>query len=317
MRLEYIPEYDIALNYQDTLPGVFKVKYENNRVFIPRAGLIYKVNQNNIVKLLYGKGVKQPSFIQVSDIPKDTSDLNESTLTSLELNFLNTTRGGSGRKTWSNQVNFSLFHNQLDSLIERFSEADQETDDISYFSVNQGRIRTWGGELTNQFNFNKLQLSLSYTFQTSTNSTNFTTRPNINGEIVVDTTNIIPNTQYSPQHLGYANLIWEISDHLSLGTKLRYVGSMFSEYNTGWNEDLQATIGYDESNGKLKEARDYLMADAQLSITNLWDRLRIDLNVKNIFDTNFRIPYGSNTLWASQGMMGRGRWFMLTAKYSF
>ena len=221
VRLEYIPEYDIALNYQDTLPGVFKVKYENNRVFIPRAGLIYKVNQNNIVKLLYGKGVKQPSFIQVSDIPKDTSDLNESTLTSLELNFLNTTRGGSGRKTWSNQVNFSLFHNQLDSLIERFSEADQETDDISYFSVNQGRIRTWGGELTNQFNFNKLQLSLSYTFQTSTNSTNFTTRPNINGEIVVDTTNIIPNTQYSPQHLGYANLIWEISDHLSLGTKLR------------------------------------------------------------------------------------------------
>ena len=304
VRLEYIPEYDIALNYQDTLPGVFRVKYENNRVFIPRAGLIYKVNQNNIVKLLYGKGVKQPSFIQVSDIPKDTSDLNESTLTSLELNFLNATRGGSGRKTWSNQVNFSLFHNQLDSLIERFSG-------------NQGRIRTWGGELTNQFNFNKLQLTLSYTFQTSTNSTNFTTRPIINGEIQEDTTNIIPNTQYSPQHLGYANLIWEISDHLSLGIKLRYVGSMFSEYNTDWDADLQAPVGYDESNGKLKEARNYLMADAQLSITNLWDRLRVDLNVKNIFDTNFRIPYGSHTSWASRGMMGRGRWFMLTAKYSF
>ncbi len=61
----------------------------------------------------------------------------------------------------------------------------------------------------------------------------------------------------------------------------------------------------------------YLMADAQLSITNLWDRLRIDLNVKNIFDTDFHIPYGSNTSWASRGMMGRGRWFMLTAKYSF
>ena len=39
--------------------------------------------------------------------------------------------------------------------------------------------------------------------------------------------------------------------------------------------------------------------------------------MKNIFDTNFRIPYGSHTSWASRGMMGRGRWFMLTAKYSF
>ena len=317
VRFEYIPEYDIALNYRDALPGGFKVKYENNTVFIPRAGLIYKANQNNIVKLLYGKGVKQPSFVQTSDIQLDTSDLKESTLTSLELNFLNTTRGGSGRKTWSNQVNFSLFHNQLNGLIERFSEVDQESDDISYFSVNQGRIITWGVELTNQFNFNKLQLSLSYTFQTSTNSTNYTTRPIINGTVVVDTTNIIPNTQYSPQHLGYANLIWKISDHLSLGTKLRYVGSMFSEYSTDYIDTLQVTVGYDESNGKIKETRDYLMADAQLSITNLWDRLRIDLNVKNIFNTNFRIPYGSNTSWASRGMIGRGRWFMLTAKYSF
>ena len=92
---------------------------------------------------------------------------------------------------------------------------------------------------------------------------------------------------------------------------------MFSEYKTDWDAELQAPVGYDESNGKLKETRNYLMADAQLSITNLWDRLRVDLNVKNIFDTNFRIPYGSHTSWASRGMMGRGRWFMLTAKYSF
>ena len=318
VRLEYIPEYDIELNYRADVSGEFGVKYENNMVLIPRAGLIYKVNQNNIVKLLYGSGIKQPSFIQVSDRKEDINELNQSTLTSLELNFLNTTRSGEGRKYWTNQVNFSLFYNQLDSLIERFSEVDIVTGNISYSSGNQGQISTLGGELTNQFNFNKLQISLSYTFQTSTNSTNFKTYPIINGTVQVDSTNLIPKTQYSPQHLGYANLIWEISDHLSLGTKLRYVGSMFSEYKTDWDADLQDIIGYDESSGKLKEASGYLMADAQLSITNLWDRLRIDLNVKNIFDTDFHIPYGSNnTSWASRGMMGRGRWFMLTAKYSF
>ena len=98
VRLEYIPEYDIELNYRGDVSGEFGVKYENNMVLIPRAGLIYKVNNNNILKLLYGSGIKQPSFIQVSDRQEDINKLNQSTLTSLELNFLNTTRFGEGQE---------------------------------------------------------------------------------------------------------------------------------------------------------------------------------------------------------------------------
>ena len=317
VRLEYIPEYDIELNYRGDVSGEFGVKYENNMVLIPRAGLIYKVNKNNIVKLLYGSGIKQPSFIQVSDRQEDINKLNQSTLTSLELNFLNTTRFGEGRKSWTNQVNFSLFYNQLDALIERFSEVNILTGNISYSSGNQGQINTLGGELSNQFNFKKMNISFSYTFQLSNNLTEYNTYPlNSNGivEIDVDT---VENTQYSPRNLIYANLIWKFSDRLEMGAKLRYVDNMFSEFKTDWDVSLQETVGYDVSNGKIIEAPAYVMVDAQASIKNLWGKLRIDLNVKNILNTSPRIPYGSNTSWASQGMIGRGRWFMLSAKYLF
>ena len=81
---------------------------------------------------------------------------------------------------------------------------------------------------------------------------------------------------------------------------------MFSEFKTDWDVSSQETVGYDESNGKIIDAPAYVMVDAQASIKNLWGKLRIDLNIKNILNTSPRIPYGSNTSWASQGMIGRG-----------
>ena len=104
-----------------------------------------------------------------------------------------------GKKSWTNQVNFSLFYNQLDALIERFSEVDILTGNISYSSGNQGQINTLGGVI-NQFNFKKMNISFSYTFQLSNNLTEYNTYPlNSNGivEIDIDT---VENTQYSPRN---------------------------------------------------------------------------------------------------------------------
>jgi hypothetical protein len=321
VRMEFIPEYDIERNYDNngdaTSPGtVYEINFNSKPVYIPRGGLIYKINKQNILKLLYGQGIKQPSFIQVSDQNSNISELKPSTISSFELNFLNTigSRRDSVKRNdrfWTNQINFSLFYNELDQLIERFSKYDAGS--FVYSSRNQGQIKTFGVELTNQFSFNdQLKVAVSYTVQSSENRTEYTDSVNVLGNAV--STAVLENVQYNPVSLAYANVIWKISDIISVSSKLRYVGSMYSEFNSGFDTTGQV-LGY---TGIIEKTDPYFIADAQLSFTNLLnDKLRIDLNVKNIFDQGFHIPFGENTSWANRGMMGRGRWFMFSAKYAF
>ena len=117
------------------------------------------------------------------------------------------------------------------------------------------------------------------------------------------------------KNLAYANLIWKISDNFELGSKIRYVGSMYSEFIIDFDDVTKEAQGY---NGIIRESPNYFICDVQLSIVQLLNkRLRIDLNGKNLLGANFRIPFQQNNAWANRGMTGRGRWFMLTAKYSF
>ncbi|MFT5819821.1 MAG: outer membrane receptor for ferrienterochelin and colicins [Crocinitomix sp.] len=322
IRMEIIPPYELdkKLNYDYSLNDLGEItgwKTDTiiasslSTVFIPRVGLIYKVNDQNIVKLLYGNGVKQPSFGQISD----EGSLDASRLNSFEINYLNKFTKKNGEDyLWANETNISLFYNKIKGLIDRTSIQDPNTNEFNFISKNQGVINTFGAEFTNKFKLREeLILSLSYTFQISENKTEYVAEINPDTQEIISK-KFLENTAFSPVSLAYASLSWQPRDWLSIGTKFRYVGAMYSEFNTKLN--VEGTVpGYD---GILEQAEQYIIGDVQISYTNILDdKLRINFNVKNIFNKQFHYPYGSNTSWAEKGMMGRGRWFMLSVKYSF
>ena len=128
------------------------------------------------------------------------------------------------RRKWRNDINVSLFYNNLTGLVERFSLFNSATGLYDYISLNQGEVETFGVELTNTLQFNQnLRFTASYTFQKSNNFTTYVAS-------VDGTEGVLENVQYSPSSLAYANLIWKISDYFEFGSKIRYVGSMFSEF---------------------------------------------------------------------------------------
>ena len=328
VRMEYIPQYDIEIT--DTLNRINT--FNAPPIFIPRAGLIYRLNEKNIFKLLYGQGIKQPTFVNISE----NTNLSESRLGSFEINYLNTILPKDVNKRWRNDINVSLFYNSLNGLIERFSIYLPETKDYDYSSSNLGQIKTFGLEFSNTFKYkDKLRLSVSYTFQKSNNFTPYISSSKVvagkYSNTNIQDTSILENVEYSPVSLGYANLIWKISNSFEIGVKARYVGSMFSKFQTGlidssppevFEEYAAPQVGDEEIaqgyNNIIREAPGYFIFDAQVSVTNIFkSRFRIDLNVKNILNKEFRIPYTGNNSWADRGLMGRGRWFILSAKYYF
>jgi outer membrane receptor protein involved in Fe transport len=348
VRMEVIPSYDIEYKFgYDPTTGVTDkdTTYTTpfSTVLIPRGGFIGRINPRNIIKLMYGQGLKQPSFGQISD----GLALNESKLHSFELNYLNYIRDKSSTKrkqtdslqnnqfvnsasrtgppTWALETNVSVFYNVLNNLIDRYS-IRQDDGSFIFRSENIGQINTLGAEASFRLTlFNKLTFSVGGTFQYSDNNTEYAaTIDNITNEVVSTTTLSI--TPYSPSLLANANLTYLIRDSLqigefplgeiSIGTKFRYVGTMYSEITPEAINTVGSIVelGYDP----LQTDR-YVVGDVQLSLTNIGKNkgLNINFNVKNMFNTQFHYPYGSNTSWATNGMMGRGRWFMFSVKYSF
>ena len=172
-RLEKPLPYDISIYFRNTdtttnyvdpptkLSYMYKpVNYAN---LIPRLAAIYSIN-NNSIKLLYGKAIKQPSSSSNSIMIFSNQDeiLKPSEIQTYELNYI-------GNISKNYIINISLFRNELKNLITRVNILDPN-EGVIVGTANTGKLETKGLEIGIQSElFYKLNIDLSFTYQQSKN----------------------------------------------------------------------------------------------------------------------------------------------------
>ena len=120
VRLEQMPNYKIkrvlagGTQYSSRSEAVYDA---DNIDFIPRLAVLYSLNNQNIIKFLYGKAINRPSFLQnaISSFDKLHGNLQPEDINTIELNYIS--------NFFSKiTINLNVFHNTLNNLITRMVE---------------------------------------------------------------------------------------------------------------------------------------------------------------------------------------------------
>ncbi|UCH93045.1 MAG: TonB-dependent receptor [Candidatus Aminicenantes bacterium] len=290
--VEQTPEYTLEERIGDyilsTSTSTFATFSQTKAEFIPRFALIYSLNQQNILKFLYGKAFNRPSFLQNLDllINSEFPPLEPETIQTFELNYI-------GFLSSDFTIRLSVFRNILNNLIYR--TIISSGGEWFYYHANVGEMTTTGLEFTLQIEpFNNLRLELSGTYQD--------TKDKRAGFEDI-------NVAYSPKFLGYFNASYFINKNISLAVTGNYVDEMEAYYD----DTLPVP-------GRLGEKVDsYLLMGANLRIRNLFGTgMFINFRCSNLLDQEIHYPAtANNSLFASRGTIGRGRSFLLTMGWKF
>ena len=289
-RLEQMPEYQLQLtNYTGTPTEVYnEATYSQTDIqFIPRAAIIWGIDENNYIKLLYGKAINRPTFFMSRDLlayPTSTP-LQPETIQTLEFNYIGTL---SPKFT----VNLSLFYNILDKLIYR-SLFRVGSDLVSYFD-NVGEFETTGAELT-------LQIAPSENFYLEISGTYQDTKDKRPGFEDIE-------VGYAPKFLGYIKAAYFFNKDISIAVTGNYVDKMFTYYDPTLNPP--ARLG--------QEVDGYFLLGANLRIRKLFGSgLFLNVRGSNLLNREIFYPTTSNNTWADLGTIGRGTTFLVTLGYKF
>ncbi|MCX6583796.1 MAG: TonB-dependent receptor [Candidatus Aminicenantes bacterium] len=308
LRLEQIPAYTMQLKKGHIETSDYSVVYTDysytRAEFIPRLALIYNFDGRNVLKLLYGKAINQPSFFQMAEdvyFPPDPRPNPEpENIRTLELNYV-----GQYSPEWS--VSASVFRNMLDRLIYR---TQYVSDDIlkSYYA-NVGKMDTTGVELTLQARpMEQFSFEFSATYQDTKEDKR--TDPKTKVEVEVENP-----PGYSPHFLGYFKAACLIQKNISLALTGNYVGPMGSYY------DVTMTDSQGNPTPKRlgRKVDGYFLLGANLRIKKLFKTgLYLDLRGSNLLDQKIYYPTTSNNyLFARKGTVGRGISFLLTLGWKF
>lgn len=307
-RLERLNPYsfDLNLNFPETTtlgtnqpPTVISGEFKPRRAFefIPRLAIIYSLTENHILKLLYGKAIKQPNPTSNLDVALNHSlQLKPADIQTFELNYI---------ASISPKVlaNFSIFRNRLNNLISRTNILTDEESII--VSTNAGKMSTTGIEANLQLlpvsNF-KIDLSVSY--QNSKNERK--------GFEQID-------LEYAPKLLAYGKLLWDISDKMSFSVAGRFVDKMYAGWNLDnldsnnipfipANDPLQGRLGYD--------VKGNFTVDGNFRINQLFNTgIYFNARFSNLFNQDVYFPATTSNSTFDLGTMGRGRTFLFTFGY--
>lgn len=292
VRLLKYPEYDLSLKVGNPATGVYTETIatysETDIQVVPRAALIWGLDDNNYLKFLYGEAINLPSFFQISDMAfvPGLEPLQPETIRTLEFNYV-------GTLSPKYSVSLSLFHNMLDKLIYRtlFVIAGEIT---SYYQ-NVGEVTTTGAELTITARPSEMfTLELSGTYQD--------TKDKREGFEDID-------VGYAPRFLGYVKASFFFDKDISIAVTGTYVDKMESYYD----DTLPVP-------GRLGEPVDaYFLLGANLRIRNLFGtKMFLNIRGSNLLDQEIRYPTTSfNNSFATEGTVGRGMFFMATLGFRF
>ena len=307
-RLERLNPYafDLNLNFPEasTLgtnqpPTVIHGEFNPRRTFefIPRLAFIYSITEKHILKLLYGKAIKQPNPTSNLDVAlNDTPQLKPAEINTFELNYI---------ATLSPKVltNFSVFRNKLNNLISRTNILTDEESIIA--STNAGKMSTMGIEANLQLlPFSNLKIDLSVSYQNSKNE-----RKGFE-EIELE---------YAPKFLAYGRLFWDISDRISFSASGRFVDKMYA----GWNmENLDSNnLPFIPANDPLKgrlgyDVKSNFTVDCNFRVNQLFNSgIYFNTKFSNLFNTDVYYPTTTSNPMFDLGTMGRGRTFLITLGY--
>jgi len=296
-RLEQPLKYRLEkLHYEDGSSSVTEAEQNLEDVeFIPRLAGIYHINENNTVKLLYGKAINRPSFFQnYSNLFRpDHVDLSSEFIETVELNYISVIQS-------KYSVSLSLFNNRLNNLITRVPYHDENNVYLGSRNENAGEMVTNGLELSVQAEPVKdLRFDASVTYQKTEDSR----------EGFED---IYP--AYSPKLLAYIKASYRFMKNYTVA----FSGQYTDEMETYWDEspenpDSTAPVG------RIGEKVDgYFVLDANFRADNLFDTgMFASLRCSNLLDAEVRYPAFTNTPWLDKGTLGYGRMFMFTLGYKF
>jgi outer membrane receptor protein involved in Fe transport len=303
VRVEHVSPYEISytrgvttLDTTHHLPPKSRtvitgtVEHPNHGLALtPRVAALYRINDNNVLKLLYGNAVKHPTFMDnLRQLIQDRPWLASQEIQTFEMNYI-----------WqfcdNCKVNASVFYNQLDGLIVQNNEFDPETG-WNFYGSNSGEMETIGGEICfrTQINTN-IWGKFSAIYQKSSNL----------------------KEGYEDIDLGYSP---DLSMNMWMGYSLKenyhfvLLGRYIDEMKAAWFTETTPAEG--TRLGETIPA--YLVLDANIRVDNILNTgLFANFSVKNILDTEIRYPTTASNSWLDKGTLGYGRQFLLNVGYSF
>lgn len=302
VRLQYMPDISYTIRYSfDTTafsPGYFSNHYlyyhysPRKFALVPQLAVIYSINDYNVLKFLYGKAFKNPSFESVTDATTRGFDVGPEYIHTLELNY-------SSRPVRSVGIGISAFGNILENLIIRKNIYDKKEDE--YYSVldNGANRITIGTELSVSWSPGRnLTLQLAGTIQKTRNR-----------EKAADTLDI----PYSPKTLGYLKLDYSPFKKITLSATATWVDRMYTEWNPlKFNSD--STWG--GFFGRVSPA--YFNTGVVLRWDNIANsHLYGSIRLNNLFNTVQYYPATNFSSWANKGTLRYGRSLFITIGYVF
>ncbi len=293
VRAEKQLSYPLVVEYNPGLPtsAPYAGEYERDKVdFIPRIAALFSFDERNVIKLLYGKAIHRPNIFNTADqVTASLPFLVPEEMETFELNFIST-------PSPKFLVNASVFYNKFNNLIVRTERFEQGN--FVFYNTNEGRLSTTGAELTLQYKSGKFWLEASGVYQKTKDD-----RPGFEDLDV----------GYSPQLLGYFKASYRFDFDAVLSVNARYVDKMESFWDVA-RVNPDGTFG-----GRIGLPVDsHFLMDANLRFNNLFDKgLFLNFRVNNLFDTEYLFPNVGDSSWADQGIIGRGRTFLVTMGYRF
>ncbi len=288
------PEPTMSVPLPPTFLTNEKISPEKEYEFTPRLAFIYSPTENHVLKMLYGRAIKQPTAVQYWDAMfSGAPSLVPSRITTMELSYL-------GIISSSFSGSFSFFHTFLDKLISRTNILTSEGSIL--LSTNAGKVNTYGIESGIKVQLPEfLKLDIDITYQKTRNE-----RKGFE--------NICPG--YSPKLLGYGKAVFDVSKDFSIGLTGRYVGEMES----GWNLDNLDAAGMPvfDQNDPLKgrlgyKVDDYFIFSANFRIGNFYrEGLFLNFKFNNLLNTEIYYPATTSNPLFDIGTLGRGRSFTVT-----
>jgi len=284
----------------DTLLPQFQYSYDEREfgsddiAFIPNVALITKLNERNIIKLLYGEAINRPSFWQNKDFLGNTfPTLEPERIRTYELNYL-------GVYSSIVSVGLNLFRNELSNLIARDTYTDSNGTG-HFIATNRSKIITNGVEMQLQINpLAKLNIDMSGTYQYTINEKD--------KDIEVS---------FSPSFLFYLKMHYHIASNISIALTGNYVDEMYNYYN--WrilDPDAPSSepIGYISNEEKVDG---HFSLSANLRWENIIKGLYLSVRGANLLDSDIIYPVNRINAFAKDGTLGNGRFFMATLGYKF
>ena len=272
---------------------ITRATYDKDEIeIIPRLATIYTINENHIIKLLYGEAINRPSWFQnmKNSLNTDvTSLLEPEEITTYEVNYLT--------DFFKNHtISCSFFYNHLENLITRVSEINEEGTYESWNS-NAGEMVTKGIEVNIKSTpLKELKLELGCSYQETENETK--------GYQHIE-------LSYSPNLLSNLKIYYKFNQRYALSLVGNYVDEIYTYWNSDPNENLPLGRIGDKTPA-------YFKLNTNFAVSNIIDeKLRFVLKINNILDEEIHYPTFTNVPWVNHGTVDSKRKFIFEMKYSF